>query len=62
MNYITVLVSRPHGRFDTTVGEESAEDQVLDAVLSEKEVKIGRVETAKARFTFDDQITILGSH
>src|ERR1700733_9300384 len=56
---IALLVSGPHGRLDTAIGQESAERDGRYATAAQDEIEIGGGEAAKAPFAFDDDVTRL---
>lgn len=52
-----MLVGSAHSTLDAAVGEESAQDDVLDSVLSKEEIQVGRVEAAKAGLALANEIS-----
>ena len=62
VDLISVLVGSAHGTLDAAVGKESTEDDVLDPVLTEEEIQVGRVEAAKAGLALADEVGRAGLH
>ena len=62
VDLVPVLVGSAHGTLDAAVGEESAQDDVLDSVLSKEEIQVGRVEAAKAGLALADEVGRAGLH
>ena len=62
VDLVPVLVGSAHGTLDAAVGKESTEDDVLDSVLTEEEIQVGRVEATKAGLALADDIRRAGLH
>ena len=62
VDLVPVLVGSAHGTLDAAVGKESTEDDVLDPVLTEEEIQVGRVEAAKAGLALADEVGRAGLH
>jgi len=62
VDLISMLVGSAHGTLDAAVGEETTEDHVLDSVLTQQKVQVGRMESAKAGLALADEIGGAGLH
>ena len=62
VHLVPVLVGSAHGALDAAVCKESAKDDVLDSVLTEEEVQVGRVESAEAALALADEVGGGGLH
>lgn len=62
VDFVSFFVGASHRRFDTAIGQESAQDNVFGTLLPQQEIQIGRFKTAQTRFALDDQIARLRFH
>lgn len=62
VDLISMLVGSSHGTLDAAVGEETTEDDVLDPILTQQKVQVGRVESAEAGLALADKIGGAGLH
>jgi hypothetical protein len=62
VHVISVFIGRTHGRLNAAVGQKSTQNHVLDAVLTQDEVKVRGLETAESRLALDDEISLLRLH
>lgn len=62
VDLISVLVGSAHCTLDAAVREETSEDDVLDPVLTQHKVQVGRMKSAKAGLALDDEVSGAGLH
>jgi hypothetical protein len=56
IDLVSEFITSAHTTLNTTVGQKSSKDNILDIILTQQKVKVGRLKSAKAALTLTNNI------